>query len=471
MRRRVPFPEVRVRRWSIVGVAVVLVGAHAGVAAAATPRDGGWKAAVPGSPTGTFGQVNSVSLAVGGGGKSITATNSLLPGSDDCEWGGPVSPGPVTVAADGSFSMSNTAGGPTGGGGGAGRVDVTGQFTSPTQVHLTVTLSQCLLGDPPEVLQLEGSLVQPAVPLRTVPCGGLHTRAGRILSITARGYTCADARGLLAKVLRARDEALALADAGLEITRVRHRRLHGKRVYGVGAEAGGSVIGYVRVGSELRVDHRLYRAGQQLVVAGVVAPGAPASNCTAAFVLALPQRPPVGLTAGHCAHHASLGEPHTVFRSIDAGGPHVLGHEVGREPNGIDAMVFSVRREVRLLQQIERGDLPPLAVAGTVPDGEQTPGKAVCFAGRSSGADQCGRIAPNSHADPGLICTDIRGREGDSGGPVYEDTGSLVTRALGITTEQVGRHHVMCYTPIGAILQGFGATFPPGPEVPNGIVF
>jgi hypothetical protein len=29
----------------------------------------------------------------------------------------------------------------------------------------------------------------------------------------------------------------------------------------------------------------------------------------------------------------------------------------------------------------------------------------------------------------------------------------------------------MCYTPIGAILQAFGATFPPGPEVPNRIVF
>ncbi len=368
------------------------------------------------------------------------------------------------MAADGSFSMSNAAGGPTGGGGGAGRVDVTGQFTSPTQVHLTVTLSQCLLGDPPEALQLDGSLVQPTAPLPTVACG--HVGA-RVFSITVRGGSCADVRGLLAKVLRARDESLALAKAGLTLTHVRRRKLHGRRAYGVGAEGGGQVIGYVRVGNGLRVDHRLYRAGQQLVVA----PGAPASNCTAGFVLALPQRPPVGLTAGHCAHRASLGEPHTVFRSIDAGGPHVLGHEVAREPNGVDAMVFSVRREVRLLQQIERGDLPPLAVAGTVADGEQTPGKAVCFAGRTSGADQCGRIAPNSHADPGLICTDIRGREGDSGGPVYEDTGSLVTRALGITTEQVGRHHVMCYTPIGAILQGFGATFPPGPEVPNGIVF
>ena len=188
MSLRVPFAAVRVWRWSIVGMAVVLVGAHA-PAGAAAPLDGGWKAAVPGSPVGTFGQVNSVALAVGGGGKSITATNSLLPGSDDCGWGGPVSPGPVAVAADGSFSMANTPGGPSGGGGGAGRVDVTGQFTSPTQVHLTVTLSQCLLGDPPEVLQLEGSLVQPAAPLRTVPCGGLHARAGRILSITSRGYT------------------------------------------------------------------------------------------------------------------------------------------------------------------------------------------------------------------------------------------------------------------------------------------
>jgi hypothetical protein len=29
----------------------------------------------------------------------------------------------------------------------------------------------------------------------------------------------------------------------------------------------------------------------------------------------------------------------------------------------------------------------------------------------------------------------------------------------------------MCYTPLGAILQAFGATLAPGPEVPNGVVF
>jgi hypothetical protein len=63
---------------------------------------------------------------------------------------------------------------------------------------------------------------------------------------------------------------------------------------------------------------------------------------------------------------------------------------------------------------------------------------------------------------------------GGAGAEVLDRRGGsrpVTTRALGITTEQVGRHHVMCYTPIGAILQAFGATFALGPEVPNGIVF
>jgi hypothetical protein len=50
---------------------------------------------------------------------------------------------------------------------------------------------------------------------------------------------------------------------------------------------------------------------------------------------------------------------------------------------------------------------------------------------------------------------------------VYEPTGTLDTRAVGIATETLTRHHRMCYTPIGTIMQLFGAELAPGPVVVN----
>jgi hypothetical protein len=239
-----------------------------------------------------------------------------------------------------------------------------------------VTLSACILGEPARTLSFDGGLATPSAPSTTHSCGALQVRGGRsrsvsskrvrahprrygrspMFSITAKGATRGDVRGALAKVLEARDESLGLGALGFGVTHVRRKRLHGVLVHEVGAEGGGRVIGYTRVGGGLRVDHTLYRAGQA--------------------------------------------------------------------------------------------------------------------AGRNSGADQCGHIVPNyPAASPGVRCTDIRATRGDSGGPVYESTGELRTRAVGITAEVVTIHRSMCYTPLGPILQAFGATLAPGTEVPNGVVF
>lgn len=167
-----------------------------------------------------------------------------------------------------------------------------------------------------------------------------------MFSITAKGATCGDLRGALAKVLESRDESLGLGASGFGVTHVRRKRLHGVLVHEVGAEGGGRVIGYTRVGGGLRVDHALYRACQAIGVFSNLGRRSPGSACTAGFVLARPQQPP--------------------------------------------------------------------------------------------GADQCGHIVPNHPAaSPGLRCTDIRATRGDSGGPVYESTGELRTRAVGITAEVV----------------------------------
>jgi hypothetical protein len=475
---------VVVRGIATAAVAMALLGVHTGVALAATPGDGGWKASGP---------EGYVSLAVAGGGRTITATNSLIGPSatSDCSWGGAIADGPIAIGGDGSFTTSTTAA--PGRGGGAGRIDVAAQFTSTTTFHVTATLSACILGEPARTLSFDGSLVTPSAPSTTRSCGALQVRGGRsrsvaskrvrahprrygrstMFSITAKGATCGDLRGALAKVLEARDESLGLGASGFGVTHVRRKRLHGVLVHEVGAEGGGRVIGYTRVGGGLRVDHALYRAGQAIGVFSNLGRRSPGSACTAAFVLARPQQAPVGLTAGHCARTQNLGEAHTVYREIDQGGPRAIGVEIARDPPGVDAMIFRVyERLPTLMQQVERGELPPLTVDGVVPDAEQTPGKAVCFAGRNSGADQCGHIVPNyPAASPGVRCTDIRATRGDSGGPVYESTGELRTRAVGITAEVVTIHHSMCYTPLGAILQAFGATLAPGPEVPNGVVF
>jgi hypothetical protein len=78
-------------------------------------------------------------------------------------------------------------------------------------------------------------------------------------------------------------------------------------------------------------------------------------------------------------------------------------------------------------------------VTGTLALRRQRNGQRVCFSGRTSGGEHCGRIYRRfEHTQLGelLICARVRTGPGDSGGPVY--------------------------TPIQRILGALGATLPAG---------
>ena len=89
---------------------------------------------------------------------------------------------------------------------------------------------------------------------------------------------------------------------------------------------------------------------------------------------------------------------------------------------------------------------PPWRIVGVA---KPTAGRSVCYSGRTSGVDQCGRIVSSRarggeallSAFAGVLvrCTTIRAREGDSGGPVYTAPGSNgAVRAVGLTTLIIG---------------------------------
>jgi hypothetical protein len=134
----------------------------------------------------------------------------------------------------------------------------------------------------------------------------------------------------------------------------------------------------------------------------------------------------------------------------------------------LDALVLPVPRgaDRTAVPVVDRGVArPPHPVAGTA---ALTPGRRVCFTGRTSGPDRCGRLR-GAGARPaerllslqaGLVvrCTTVRAAPGDSGGPVYtapRADGSV--RAVGIVTLVVGRSQRMCFTPLAPVLDRLDA--------------
>jgi hypothetical protein len=85
-------------------------------------------------------------------------------------------------------------------------------------------------------------------------------------------------------------------------------------------------------------------------------------------------------------------------------------------------------------------------------------GRSICFTGRTSGIDNCGRIV-RSYRGTRLPCTTITAREGDSGGPVYTAPRAEGTvRAVGVTTLVIGLLQKMCFTPLAPVLDALDAT-------------
>lgn len=217
-----------------------------------------------------------------------------------------------------------------------------------------------------------------------------------------------------------------------------------------------------------------WMAGRELVFARArLVPGAPAPKgstlCTSAFLIRLGTHPG-GLSAGHCAGVTKRRT--TRRRNAALRRPPQPGIVLGtvqrnlyrlRRARKLDALVLPVPSGAGRPSAavVDRGLFrPPWFVRGSA---RPLPGRRVCFTGRTSGADQCGRIV-RSYPGTRLPCTTITAREGDSGGPVYTAPAPDGTvRAVGVTTLVVGLLQSMCFTPIEPVLDALDATLVSAP--------
>jgi hypothetical protein len=317
---------------------------------------------------------------------------------------------------------------------------------------------------------------------------------------SVRGIGCRSMLSLMASVLLARDELVALDAWGWDVSRIDRFKTDGIQVHQVWATQGRKRIIFVRRGDAPRVSTSVYRAAQNVVFkqspTGVY--GGP-SACTAAYVLQLTNGPLVGLTAGHCSQHPRIApsgtwETETAIRfrrsypRFDYA-EQPLGGVIANtlvQRHDPDALVFGLGDVGWAAQQIERGirgNRTPFRVTGTLALRRQRKGQRVCFSGRTSGGEHCGRIYRTfEHTQLGalLICARVRTRPGDSGGPVYTPPRNGGVRAAGIVTASFSlegfffpkRGGNLCYTPIQRILAALGASLPTGsfavPPPPSG---
>lgn len=277
-------------------------------------------------------------------------------------------------------------------------------------------------------------------------------------AVSVTGADCSFARGVLRRSLGRPDERAALQAQGLPFVDVGHDRQAGREVYVIDAGDGGRTLTYRRVGADPAVDHDILRAGQQLIFGR--RRGVPGGGCTAGFPVRLAAGARGGLAAGHCARNDADDPVRArVFINIDAGPSREIGALSSLPwPAGQDVLAYRITsRRRRVYPQIERGDQAPLTVAGSVPTGRLVAGLPVCFAGRVSGADQCGALDSFTRRDT-QRCTDVRARKGDSGGPVYYPAHDGFTRAMGVVAVSRRLGGEMCFEPIDEALRSVGAT-------------
>jgi hypothetical protein len=220
-----------------------------------------------------------------------------------------------------------------------------------------------------------------------------------------------------------------------------------------------------------------WAAGRELLFSrGTLVGGKPPPKgsvlCTSAFLIRLSGRLG-GLSAAHCG--AVRSDRTTHRRNAALRRPPQPGIVVGRvrrnleRASPIDALVVPVPSGPARpsADVVDRGVArPPWFVVGRA---RPLLGRRVCFTGRTSGVDQCGRITGDYHGRlprtrlrfprPRLRCTTITAREGDSGGPVYTvPRRDGTVRAVGITTLVYGLLQTMCFTPLEPVLHALHAT-------------
>jgi hypothetical protein len=209
-----------------------------------------------------------------------------------------------------------------------------------------------------------------------------------------------------------------------------------------------------------------WAAGRELLFArGRLVGGKPpprrSALCTSAFLIRLGGHPG-GLSAAHCGGLHSDGGT-TRRRNAALRRPPQPGIVLGRVARNLlrtrplDALVLPVPSGTGRPSAavVDRGvSRPPWFVTGRA---RPLLGRSVCYTGRTSGIDRCGRIV-RSYPGTRLPCTTITARQGDSGGPVYSTPradGSV--RAIGITTLVFGLLQSMCFTPLGPVLDALNA--------------
>lgn len=317
-----------------------------------------------------------------------------------------------------------------------------------------------------------GTILLVVVALLVVPAAadaqaGRYTacdKAGDAVIVDVSGATCDEARAVataLTGVPAAGVESALLA-AGWRPLRAAATGFESS--YDLIATRGLASLWLRRPGDAPDLDG--WMAGRELIFSrGPLVPGGRAPRgsavCTSAFLIRL-RGHPGGLSAGHCAgltkKRTSRRRNAALRRPPQQG--IVLGRvqrNLERRKRRLDALVLPVPSGIGrpAAAVVDRGLLsPPWFVTGTA---RPLLGRRVCFTGRTSGPDQCGKIV-RSYPGTRLPCTTITAREGDSGGPVYTTPRADGTvRAVGITTLVFGLLQSMCFTPIAPVLDALDA--------------
>jgi hypothetical protein len=302
------------------------------------------------------------------------------------------------------------------------------------------------------------------------PCNAV----GDLQIVGVSNAGCQDVAGVVAALAAApADESAAvLRAAGWRPLRAEASEGNGS--FHVVATRGRAALLVRRPGAAPDLDG--WMAGRELIFArarlvGGARPPRDAVLCTSAFLVTL-RGHPGGLSAAHCGGVRRDGT--TQRRNAALRRPPQPGIVLGRVQRNLarsrplDALVVpapsgSSRPSADV---VDRGvTRPPWFVVGTA---RPLGGRSVCYTGRTSGVDQCGRILSGRArsinrqasriAGTRVTCTSIVAREGDSGGPVYTRPASGGTvRAVGITTLVFGLFQTMCFTPIEPVLDALNA--------------
>jgi hypothetical protein len=310
---------------------------------------------------------------------------------------------------------------------------------------------------------------------RCPPTGGMA-----LVAVARAG--CDEAGRVAAALAEVPVRATAAALAATGWTPLRARPVPGSRApaHDVVALRGRAALRVRRAGDSPDLDS--WQAGRELVFArGTIVGGRPvprgAATCTSAFLVRLPGARLGGLSAAHCA--GLRRDRRVQRRNVALRRPPAPGIVLGRVLRiltrrvPLDAVVVPTPRGPGrgAAPVINRGvSRPPWVVARTA---RALSGRRVCFTGRTSGIDRCGRVRGPGAAfgerllslRTGLVvrCTTIRARLGDSGGPVFTPPrGDGTVGAVGIVTLVAGRAGRMCFTPVGPSLRQLGAALATG---------